>query len=150
MTTYDETQIVDAIHADIEANVSLGTHQSYLYVEPRALRPDVHPKVLIIHPSHILHEIISTVSNYENRNRFTISWRQADLYGMETNIGDRELARASLLVANEIRARLQTDGAGVPGLENTTAELFETKYRLDRNGFWSCDIVLQVSTFEGG
>lgn len=151
MTIYSEVEVVDAIHADIQANVTgLGQYQSYLYVEPRTLRPDIEPKVLLVHPSHIIHEVISTVSDYENRNRYSVAWREGDFYGMESNVGDRELAAAALVRANAIRQQLQTYGAGVPGLLNTTAELFETKYRLDRNAMWSCEMTLQVSTFEGG
>lgn len=149
---YTEIEIIDAIYNDLEQEVGaqLGTHQTYLYVEPRVLRIDLGDRFLLIYPHLILHEIISTVSDYENRNRYMISWREHNPYGAEANLGDREVARAALERANAIRDRLQSYGHGVPGLPGTSAEMFETRYRLDKNDCWDCSMVLTVSTFEGG
>ena len=149
MTT--EKQIVDAIAADLRTNVLNNvTHEEWLYCEPRALRADVSPRWLCIYPTRIQHEVISTKSSYDDITRIRVEFRRQVFTGMEFNDGDSEAAEDGLQTFTQIKARLETYGAGVPGLPtNATAELFESHFGIGTNGMWFGYVLLDVETFGG-
>ena len=150
MTT-TEKQMVDAIVADLQANVLAGVpHKTWLYVEPRALRADVSKSWLCVYPTQVQHEVISTKSSYDDYARIRVEWRSEVFTGMEFNDGDQAAAEAGLVTFSAIKARLETYGAGVPGLAaNDTAELIESKFGSGTNGMWFGYTLLDIETFGG-
>jgi len=146
-----EKQIVDAVVADLQGTALAGlVYETWKYVEPRALRADVCPEWLVVYPTRIQHEVMSTKSSYDDYTRLRVEWRSEVFSGLEQNIGDQQAAEAGLKVYSLIRARLETYGAGVPGLDaNVTAELFESHFGIGTNGMWFGYVLMDVESFGG-
>lgn len=149
MTT--EKQLVDAIVEDLRTGpLSDQTFSTWLYVEPRALRADVSSKWLCVYPTRIQHEVMSTKSSYDDITRIRVEWRRQVFEGMEFNDGDQAAAEEGLDIFTTMKARLETYGAGIPGLDaNDTATLFESHFGIGTNGMWFGYVLLDVETFGG-
>ena len=146
----DQVALTDAIVTAIETAVpSLPAHGTWKYVEPRELRADKHAHWLVVYPTRLIPEIISTESNYDNQFRFVVSWHANVFKGLESNVGDDVRAREALLEAQAIRLEIEEWGAGLPGAgPNDTAVLFQSDYGLERNGLWVAKHQIDVEIFE--
>lgn len=142
-------QIVDAIAADIAAEVPLPEHVVFKYAQQRALRLDDHRCFLQVFPQRTMNMITSTTSEYYDREEIIVKWTGRTFDGAEFNTGDQEAAEEFLETVMAIQERLNEYGSGLPGLFNITAVLHETRYELDRGPAWSAEIELWVEVFRG-
>lgn len=150
MPEYSIKDLIDAINADIEANVTLPTHGTHLYAKARALRLDEVPSWLQVYPKRTIHSMVGTESSYYDREEIVVRWTTETFTEAEFNAGDSSKAADHLDHVIGIVERLNEYGDGVPGLANVSASLNEIVYELDDGPGWDAEIELWVEVFRGG
>lgn len=146
---YTETDVVDAIVADIEANVSgLPAYGTWKYVEPRSLRKDVKSRWLAVYPRRIEPELLATPDAYYNRLEIVVAWYLPVFDGAAANTGEEAIVEAALPEARLIRQHIQGYADGVPGLVNVTGVLAEALFDTRGSVGWVAEHSLMVEEFE--
>lgn len=146
---YTETDVVDAIVADIAANVSgLPTYGTWKYVEPRSLRKDVKDRWLAVYPRRIDPELLATPDAYYNRLEIVVAWYLPVFDGAAANTGEEAIVQTALPQARLIRQHIQGYADGVPGLTNVTAVLSEVLFDTRGSIGWVAEHSLTIEEFE--
>lgn len=148
MSNYNETEVIDAIVADLEANASMPTHGTLKYVEPRSLRKDVQTRWLAVYADRIEPDLIATPDAYYNKLNVVVAWYIPVFSGSEYNEGEEAAVGAALPEARAIRQHVQGYADGVPTLTNVTARLTDVDFDTRGSIGWVCEMTLEVEEFE--
>lgn len=142
-------EIVDAVSADIEAQVPLQSHGTHLYVPPAVLRPDIAPgRFLSVYPRNVIPELVVTPSSYEDWVYFHIAWSIQAFKNFEDNTVETEKVIEAYNTNDLIIDRLKTYGCGIPTI-GETGVYEETVYEIpwDGNGMMHLRNTLKVESF---
>lgn len=123
-------EAIDAIAADVEANVALPAHATELYARPRGLSSEHCPALLVYSP-RVPWELIATPSNYFVRPEVSVAWFVAAARESEEGLGTGDLARSAAETGDLIGDRIASYAEGIPGVESTWARVVEST--LDRD-----------------
>lgn len=146
---YNETDVVDAVVADIAANVNgLPAYGTWKYVEPRSLRKDVKDRWLAVFPRRIDPELLATPDAYYNSLELVVAWYLPVFDGAAANLGEEAVVATALPQARLIRQHLQGYADGVPTLTNVTARLVNVEFDTRGSIGWVCEMTLMVEEFE--
>ena len=116
MPEYNIKEIVDAVAADLAANVTLPTHRVHLYTKARSLRLDEVANWLQVYPEKTINQLVSTGSEYYDHEQIVVSWTTETFDEASFNDGNPDKAAQHLANVMAIQERLNEWGDGVPGL----------------------------------
>lgn len=127
---------INAIVADIEANVALGTHDTWKHAEPKSVTPERTPLLACwLGPSRW--ELIATPATYTLKPRVMVGWYLSGAKGAETGgVGDDTTVTSLVATADAIAVRLESMADGLPGVARVFGVLFETRVDSEDGAVW--------------
>lgn len=128
--------LIEAIHADLEANADLPDHETQLYLRPRAIIPEDCPLLVVWVIDDVPNLSLGTTVTFDYTVSVGVSWHVQVTEDAETMVRNDEVVLDALAVLERIRNRIRvmsTDGIGVdachevlPGISTPNAPALAT------------------------